>query len=150
MKRIVFTFFILMLGQLIYCQEMSTINIPLNKEMGLDVLSKNKKIKKFDVIFEKETKGTFNLLKVMSENDTKNVSDIYIRFGKAKFGNSESTVLIIRHKLKQAISYKARIKVNGEFSETSVVLCHPNVASIEQWNEEIEEIQLYDFKYFKE
>jgi hypothetical protein len=155
MKKNLFVLFVLLLNQPLLAQNKasvveSEITMPINFEINLDLAFKKDKMIDFKEISQNKITKSFNLLKLMGGDDTKSTSDFYIRFGKATFGNSEKTVLIIRHKLKKSVSYKAKIKVNGKYVKTSVVMCHPNVASIEQWNGDIEEIQLYDFEYSKE
>ncbi len=77
-----------------------------------------------------------------------NFDDMYIKFNNSDFGS----LLTVIHKLDKPIIYKARIKIKGRngFLETSIHPCYPNVVSVEQWQDKIELIELYDFKFITE
>ena len=74
-------------------------------------------------------------------------NEIEFKFCYADFMGSKLVVLTTVHHLESSMIFKAKIKINGSenYIETSIVTIHPNVLSIEQWQDEIDSIILYDF-----
>lgn len=133
-------------------QEQTEINkgkiiIPIKKELNLKVKIKKERIVKFEIIEEKDVTEPSEFMSSMEEKP-ENFDDIYIKFNKSDFG----MLLTVIHKLEKPIIYKAKIKIKGrhDLVETSIHPCYPNVISVEQWRDNIEKIELYDFKYYKE
>jgi hypothetical protein len=133
-------------------QEQTKINkgkiiVPIKKELNLKVEIKKERIVKFKIIEEKNVTEPSEFMSSMEEKP-ENFDDIYIKFNKSDFG----MLLTVIHKLEKPIIYKAKIKIKGRQNlvETSIHPCYPNVISVEQWRDEIEKIELYDFKYYKE
>jgi len=123
------------------------IIIPIKKELNLKTQIKKEKIVKFEIIEEKDLTEPSEFMNSMEEKP-ESFNDIYIKFNKSDFG----TLLTVIHKLEKSIIYKAKIKIKGrqDLVETSIHPCYPNVISVEQWRDDIEKIELYDFKYYKE
>ncbi len=123
------------------------IIMPLKKELILKAQIKKEKIVKFEIIEEKDLTEPSEFMNAMKDKP-ESFDDIYIKFNTSDFG----ILLTVVHQLKKPIIYKAKIKIKGrqEFVETNIHPCFPNVISVEQWGDDIEKIELYDFKYFKE
>lgn len=127
--------------------EKGKILLPLKKEVNLKVNIKNKKIKEFEIVTEKNLSGPSEFMSSIDEKP-EIFDDIYIKFNTSDFG----ILLTLIHKLDKPIIYKAKIKIKGteEFITTSIHPCYPNVISVEQWSSDIEMIELYDFELIEE
>jgi len=123
------------------------ISVPIKKELNLKAQIKKGKIIKFEIIEEKVLTEPSEFMSSMDEKPD-SFDDIYIKFNKSDFG----ILLTVIHKLEKPIIYRAKIKIKGhqDLVDTSIHPCYPNVISVEQWRDDIEKIELYDFKYYKE
>jgi hypothetical protein len=123
------------------------ITIPIKTEINFSFKEKRGKFKNFEIIAEKDLTEPSKLMNAMSEKP-ENFEGISIKFNESDFG----IILILIHKLKEPIIYKARIKIKGRSGlvDTTIHPSHPNVLSIEQWKDDIEAIELFDFEYYNE
>jgi len=151
MKSKLILLFGIILTQIVFSQEKAVeitkdkIIINMNTEILVDASIQKNKIYKFKLISEKKITKTFDLMELMNGEKMNMTNDIYIRFGKTDSGNP---ILILIHSFKKSIIYKAKIKrKGGQFRNTTIMKVHPNVPSTEYWNDDIETIELYEFKY---
>jgi hypothetical protein len=148
-----FIIFIFLISTLtVFGQEQTKIQkgkifIPIKKELNLKAQIKKEDIVEFEILEEKDLSQPSEFITSMEEKP-ESFDDIYIKFNKSDFG----ILLTVIHKFENPIIYKAKIKIKGQqdLVETSIHPCYPNVISVEQWRDEIEKIELYDFKYYKE
>ena len=130
------------------------ITIPLNIELKISVEEKNGKLNDFKLLNQAKVKKPIDMMKALDNVEKKDIvsNEIELKFCYADFMGSKIVVLTTVHHLEKPITFKANIKIKGksEYIETSVVDKYPNVFSIEQWQDEIETIVLYDFEIVKE
>jgi len=136
-----------LLGQEQAIVERGKIILPIKRELNLKAKVKNGKIIKFKIVKERALMEPSEFMSSMEEKPD-SFDDIYISFNISDFG----ILLKVVHKLEKPIIFKAKIKIKGRqnFIETSIYPSHPNVISVEQWKDDIEKIELYDFKYLEE
>ncbi|MEM6893699.1 MAG: hypothetical protein AAGD88_06255 [Bacteroidota bacterium] len=144
-------FFLVLAGPLLG-QETTKITegkivIPLKKELNLKAELKGDKIVGFEIVEDTSLIEPSEFMMSLDQKP-KEFEDIYINFNESDFG----ILLTLVHRFERPIIYKARIKIRGRKNpvETSIQPSYPGVFSVEQWRDEIEEIELYDFEYFNE
>ena len=127
------------------------ISISLNTEIVVQV---SEDLKDFKLLKESEVETALDVFGAMStfERDEKYSEEIVFQFSEGDMLGSKITVLTTVHHLKRPITFKAKIKYRGskKFVETSIVEKVQHAFSIEQWQDEIEQIILFDFQYLKE
>ena len=126
------------------------IIIPLNSEFKINVEINKDKLDNFKIINQSEVSEPIDMMKALENVEKKDTiaNEINFKFCYADFMGSKLVVLTTVHHLENSIIFKAKIKIKGrtDYIETSIVDKHPNVYSIEQWQDEIETIILYDFQ----
>jgi len=104
----------------------------------------------FNVIEKKSYQGILDDLKIDSIflKNKPAENQIIAAFGKGKFGNSVSMILVLKSGLNDNLNYNLEIKVpqNGKFEKTSVSPLFKNVKSTEYWPYDIEKINFFGFK----
>ena len=123
------------------------IIIPIHKEIDLKATLNSDKIADFELLSETDLTEPFNIMTVLDDKP-ENFGDIMIKFNNSDFG----VILVLVHKFEKSLIYKARIKIIGrnDFIETTIHRSTPNAISVEQWKDDIEEIELSEFRYYKE
>ena len=130
------------------------IVIPINKELKISVEINNGNLNNFKLISKSKVKKPIDMMKAFDNIEKEEIvsNEIEIKFCHADFMGSKMVVLKTVHHLEKPIIFKAKIKIKGrpDYIETSIVNKYPNVVSIEQWNDEIESIILFDFTILEE
>jgi hypothetical protein len=74
-------------------------------------------------------------------------NQVKLFFFRGKFGSAPATLLIIKSGLSVPLEYHARIKREGrdEFRTTDVMPLYPNLKSVEEWPDNLDEIILDNF-----
>lgn len=130
------------------------ITIPLNLELRISVEEKEGKLVDFKLLNQAKVNKPIDMMKALENVEKKDIvsNEIELKFCYADFMGSKLVVLQTVHHLEKAIAFKAKIKIKGrtEYIETSIVDIYPNVFSVEQWQDEIENIILYDFEIVKD
>jgi hypothetical protein len=130
--------------------ENNEITIPLNIELKLRVEERDGKLENFQLINQSKVNKPIDMMNALDDLEKVEIisNEIDLKFCYADFLGSKIIVLTTIHHLEKPITFKAKIKIKGisEYIETSIVDIYPNVISIEQWQDEIESIFLYDFK----
>ncbi|WP_407483151.1 hypothetical protein [Elizabethkingia meningoseptica] len=129
------------------------ITIPLHTEFVLGVKNEGGKLSDFKILKEKQIKETIDLMSVLKNTGKKEKpqtvsNEIEFKFANAEMMTSKFIILTTVQHLKETISFKAKIRIKGshQYMETSIVHKAPNVFSVEQWQDDIDSIILYDFK----
>lgn len=126
------------------------ITIPLGKKIILiPELEEHKIIALKRVSEDKvtEKQDMFQVLKNFKKSDV-NDHTIEFTFSESEMMKSPIITLVTVQKTGKKMSFKAKIRLKGSplYQSTSIVPAHSNVVSVEQWNDPIDSIFLYDFK----
>ena len=131
-----------------------SLELPINYKIKISAKIKDEKLYDFKLLKKQKVKRPTDMIKILDNEINKKIisKEIEFKFCYANFMGSRLVVLTTVHHLKNPIIYKAKIKIKGKknYIETSIVTKYPNVFSVEQWQNEIESIILYDFKTIKE
>lgn len=134
--------------------EKDEITIPLKLELKISVEVNDGKLNNFKILNQAKVKKSIDMMKALDNVEKKNIvsNEIELKFCYADFMGSKLVVLTTVHHLENSMTFKAKIKIKGrkDYVETSIETKHPNVFSIEQWQDEIESIVLYEFEIIKE
>ena len=126
------------------------ITIPINTEFKISANMQGYQLSDFQLISQATIKTKLDMISMLEGIKKEEIisNEIEFKFAEADFMGSKIIVLTTVQHLKKPIIFKAKIKIKGkdDYFETSIVPKHPNVFSVEQWNDEIESIFLYDFK----
>lgn len=126
------------------------ITIPINTELKISVKNIDNKLSDFKLINDSKIDKPINMMDALKNIDKKEIisDEIEIKFSNAELMNSKLIILTTLHHLTAPITFKAKIKIKGDrnYRETSIVKKIPNVFSVEQWQDDIDSIFLYDFK----
>ncbi|WP_294278093.1 hypothetical protein [uncultured Chryseobacterium sp.] len=126
------------------------ITIPLGKKIILipeleeHTVIRSKKVSE-DKVTEKQ--DMFQVLKNFKKSDV-NDHTIEFTFSESEMMKSPIITLVTVQKTGKKMSFKAKIRLKGSplYQPTSIVPAHSNVVSVEQWNDPVDSIFLYDFK----
>ena len=129
------------------------IKIPLNRKILISAENINGQLTDFKLLNQDKVDKPIDLMKTLDniEKTECTSNEIEFKFCYADFMGSKIIVLTTIHHFKNSITFKAKIKLKGSdnYNKTSIVEKFPNVLSIEQWQDEIESIILYDFEIKK-
>jgi len=128
----------------------SEITIPIGKKIILRPEIKNDRIASFILTFEEtvnEKKDVFDILQNFKKDELEN-NDIEFTFSESEMMKNPIFTLITIQKTGKKMSFKAKIRLKGTtiYQSTSIIPSHSNVASMEQWRDNIDSIFLYDFE----
>ena len=125
------------------------IIIPIGYEIKISVEQNDLKIEKFELLDKSEIEKPIDMMKALDEFERKDTisNEMEFKFCWADFGGSKIVVLTTVHHLEESMTFKAKIKIKGrkDYIKTSIVDKYPNAISIEQWQDDIESIMIYDF-----
>ncbi len=154
MKHIPYLFLALFFSIQICSQNLkinnNEITIPINTELKISVKNIDNKLSDFKLINESKIDKPIDMMDALKNIEKKEIisDEIEIKFSNAELMNSKLIILTTLHHLTTPITFKAKIKIKGDtnYRETSIVKKIPNVFSVEQWQDDIDSIFLYDFK----
>ena len=126
------------------------ITIPINTTIKISVEIKDGKIENFKLLSQAKVEKPVDVINMFENVKKQNIisNKIEFTFSYADFMGDKNIVLVTTHHLEKPITFKAKIKYKGSptYVETSIADTYPNVLSVEQWQNEIESIILYNFK----
>ncbi len=129
------------------------ITIPINTELKVNVKENNGMFSNFLISEESTIKNTIDLMSIVNNREIKKIAPgkIEFKFSKADYKGLKLTILSVFHQFKKPILFKAKIRIQGtkNYTETSVVPKSSGVISVEQWQDDIDSIVLYDFKFYE-
>ena len=127
------------------------IIIPINTELKISTKEKKEKISNFEIKTESEIRELIDMMSVLGKIEKKEIisDEIDFKFSKADFMGSKIIILTTLQHYTKSIIFKAKIRIKGteNYVETSIVPKAPNVFSVEQWNDDIDSIILFDFRF---
>lgn len=130
------------------------ITIPINVEIRIGVEIIEGQFENINLLHQANVKEPIDMMKTLSNIEKKDiVSDqMEFTFSQADFMGSKVIVLTTLHHLENPMTYKAKIKIKGrnDYMETTIKTKYPNVFSVEQWQDDIESIVIYDFRIIEE
>ncbi|MEN8122025.1 MAG: hypothetical protein ABFS35_16870 [Bacteroidota bacterium] len=130
------------------------IKIPINTQIFISTKLNGSKIGDFKLLDQSKIKKPIDMMEAFDKIEKKDIvsNEMEFKFCHADFMGSKIVVLTTVHHLLKSMTFKAKIKIKGrnKHIETSIVTKHPNVFSIEQWQDDIESIILYDFEIVEE
>lgn len=154
MKKI-FALLSLFLVVIIQAQEKISLNkgeitIPIGKKILLKPQFKNDKIINFETIKEEnitEKIDLFDMMENFKKDDIKDNS-IEFTFSEAKMMTSSVYALLTVQKTGKNMTFKAKIRLKGDtqYHPTSILPSASNSSHVEQWQDNIDSIILYDFE----
>ncbi|WP_294215230.1 hypothetical protein [uncultured Chryseobacterium sp.] len=126
------------------------ITIPLGKKIILIPELEEHTVIRFKKVSEDkvtEKQDMFQVLKNFKKSDV-NDHTIEFTFSESEMMKSPIITLVTVQKTGKKMSFKAKIRLKGSplYQPTSIVPAHSNVFSVEQWNDTVDSIFLYDFK----
>ncbi|WP_294205452.1 hypothetical protein [uncultured Chryseobacterium sp.] len=126
------------------------ITIPLGKKIILIPELEEHTVIRFKKVSEDkvtEKQDMFQVLKNFKKSDV-NDHTIEFTFSESEMMKSPIITLVTVQKTGKKMSFKAKIRLKGSplYQPTSIVPAHSNVVSVEQWNDPVDSIFLYDFK----
>ncbi len=129
------------------------ITIPINTAFKISVEIKDGKLENFKLLNQTKVDKPADIINMFENVKKQDIisNEIEFSFCYGDFMGDKNIVLITINHLEKPITFKAKIKYKGtqKYKETSILDKYPNVLSIEQWQDEIESIILYDFKIVK-
>jgi hypothetical protein len=154
MKKI-FALLSLFLIIIIQAQEKISLNkgeimIPIGKKILLKPQFKNDKIINFEIVKEEnitEKTDLFDMMENFKKDDIKDNS-IEFTFSEAKMMTSSVYALLTIQKTGKKMTFKAKIRLKGDsqYHSTSILPSASNSSHVEQWQDNIDSIILYDFE----
>lgn len=131
-----------------------TIKLPINSSVLVKADINGLALSNFRLAEEATVEEAMNVMKELREFKKENIvsDELELKFCNADFFGSSCIVLTTVHHFDKSIFFKAKIRAKGKESyvETSIVEKIPNIFSIEEWRDDIEDIVLYDFRMAKE
>ncbi|MDR6514551.1 hypothetical protein [Chryseobacterium camelliae] len=126
------------------------ITIPLGKKIILIPELEEHKVIGFKRVSEDditEKKDVFLMLKNFKKSSL-NDNTIEFEFSESEMMKSPIITLVTVQKTGKKMGFKAKIRLKGSplYQPTSIVPAHSNMVSVEQWNDPVDSIFLYDFK----
>jgi len=129
--------------------ENSKITIPINTKLIISVENNNGTLNNFKLLEKEKVNKPIDMMSSFEDIEKEEVvsNEIELSFSYADWLDSKMIVLTTVQHLEQTIHFKAKIKLkdSNRYFETSIVDVYPNVISMEQWQDDIESIILYDF-----
>ncbi|MBN1637359.1 MAG: hypothetical protein JW866_00205 [Ignavibacteriales bacterium] len=133
--------------------EADKITIPIGNELKINVDVEDEKLTGFELLEQKVVEDKLDIMDALDDFQKPNIisNEIELKFCYAGFLGTKIVVLVIVQHFEKAIIFKAKIKIKGSigYKETSITEKNPNVFCIEQWQQDIESIFLYDFEVIK-
>ncbi|MDX5347117.1 MAG: hypothetical protein LPK19_07700 [Hymenobacteraceae bacterium] len=123
-----------------------TVQLAMGTKVELIADFENDKLREVKLLDEQKSKPTKSLLQLLS-SDSKE-KNFTLEFTILEMGKRKTPVLVVKNPYDKRLIYKAKIQKKGatDFVETSIAPVVPSIASIEQWNEDLQNIILYDFE----
>ncbi|WP_307449169.1 MULTISPECIES: hypothetical protein [Chryseobacterium] len=126
------------------------ITIPLGKKVILTPELEERTIIGFKKVSEDKVMEKQDMLQILKNFKRSDVNDntIEFTFSESEMMKSPIITLVTVQKTGKKMSFKAKIRLKGSplYQPTSIVPAHSNVVSVEQWQDAIDSIFLYDFK----
>ncbi|WP_267406071.1 MULTISPECIES: hypothetical protein [unclassified Chryseobacterium] len=126
------------------------ITIPIGKKVLLKPQIKNDKIIHFEIVKEENLAEKIDLFDMMENFKKDNIKDnsIEFTFSEAKMMTSSIYALLTIQKTGKKMLFKAKIRFKGDsqYHSTSILPSASNSSHVEQWQDNIDSIILYDFE----
>ncbi|UKB85437.1 hypothetical protein LF887_07395 [Chryseobacterium sp. MEBOG06] len=154
MKKVLSLFFLFLL-LIIQAQEKTAIKkteitIPIGKKLLLKTHIEGNTINGFEITDEQSISDKPDMMKVLKNFEKDKITDnsIEFTFCEAQMMNNPYFILKTVQKTGKQMTFKAKIRLKGSplYSSTSIMPVGSNSLSLEQWQNNIDSIFLYDFK----
>lgn len=148
-------FLLLLLTLMVQAQEKvlikkGEITIPIGQKILLHPEFENNKITNFKIIKEENINGKIDLFDMLTnfEKDTIIDNTIELTFSEATMMTSSVYALLTIQKTGKKMTFKAKIRLKGtsSYQTTSIMPSASNASHVEQWQDNIDSIILYDFE----
>ncbi|MCS4302152.1 hypothetical protein [Chryseobacterium sp. BIGb0232] len=153
MKKLLFIFS-LFLAFFVKAQEKimikkNEITIPIGKKVMLNPQTEGNKIVNFEITDEQSITDKVDMMDLLKNFKKDNITDNSIEFifSEAQMMNTPYFILKTIQKTGKKMTFKAKIRLKGSplYSSTSIIPVVNNAISLEQWQNNIDSIFLYDF-----
>lgn len=154
MKKLIF-FLFLFLTFFTYTQEKTIIKkgeitIPIAKKVIVKAQMQDHNIINFEITDEEDISEKVDMMSILKDFKKDSVTDnsIEFLFSEAQMMGNPYFILKTIQKTGKQITFKAKIRLKGSplYSSTSIMPVTSNAISLEQWQNNIDSIFLYDFE----